>query len=88
MDMNPIDALEAALAGQRAYRDSYRPASESVLFELARAADDYLMRDALGMMPKNRIDRMPLAIREHGINDALTRMLPAELTDGQFRLFP
>lgn len=86
--MNPIDALEAALAKQRAYRDSYTPASEPVLFELARAADDYLMRDPLGMMPKNRIDRMALAIREHGINDALTRMLPAELADGQFRLFP
>lgn len=86
--MDPIDALATALAGQRAYRDSYRPASESVLFELARAADDYLMREPLGMMPKNRIDRMALAIREHGINDALTQMLPAELTEGQFRLFP
>lgn len=86
--MDPIDALEAALAGQRAYRDSFTPVAESALFELARAADDYLMRDPLGMMPKNRIDRMTQAIREHGINDALTRMLPAELTDSQFRLFP
>ena len=47
--MDPIDALKAALAGQRAYRDSYRPVSESALFELARAADDYLESVLMGL---------------------------------------
>lgn len=86
--LSPIDALSSAIAEERNYRDRYGPASEPTLFELARAADDYVMRGPLGLMPRNSIDRMALAIREHGINDALTRMLPAELSDREFRLVP
>lgn len=85
---SPIDALSAALHEQRAYRDRYGPASEPIIFELTRAADDCLMRSPLGMSPRSSIDKMALAIREHGINDALTRMLPLELSDERFKLFP
>jgi hypothetical protein len=86
--ISPIEALVAALEKERAYRDAYGPASEPVAFEIARAADNLLMGDLLGFAPKGKLDRMELAIREWGINDAFARMIPLEQGSAPFRLFP
>lgn len=84
----PTEALIAALEKERAYRDAYGPASEPVAFEVARAADNLLMGDLLGFAPKGKLDRMELAIREWGINDAFARMIPPDQGSAPFRLFP
>ena len=88
MNISPIDALALALEQERAYRDLYGPASEPVAFEIARAADALLMGELLGFGPKGHVEKMEFAIREWGISDALSRMIPVDQVSAPFRLFP
>ncbi len=85
----PEPLLAQAIAGQRERMRGYEIPSEALTFETVRALDYAFCRELLPHLPAlNASERRQQFILRRGVNEALSRVLPTELSHELPRLFP
>lgn len=89
MSKTELDVLDDAIAEQRAYVDHWRRPNEVRLFETLRAID--LLHMDVHFPQRRKPSRMGSYENTQagwGVNQALARMIPDQLPNGFFTLFP
>lgn len=89
MSNSPEQLLAQAIEDQRAEMRGYEIPSEALTFEVVRALDHAFCRELFPHLPplKNS-ERLQHFYLQRGVNDALSRVLPNNLSDARPRLFP
>lgn len=84
-----LTLLDGKIAEQTAYLEQWRKPSEPLLFETLRAID-WVFCDELFVVDETRkhSEKLYRALLAWGVNNALARLLPDQLSHGAFKLFP
>lgn len=85
----PLERLRVAMTEHLALLKPYEQRSEPVTFETLRALDDLFCRDLMEPKKRSKSDEsQSRSVAGWGVNAALSRVLPVNLADAPFKLFP